>query len=67
MTVRPEWAARASEWPADKNMPVVVYCGSGHRSAMAMVAMQLAGYTNVKSLSGGWKAWVDGGYPGATN
>ena len=48
-------------------MPVVVYCGSGHRSAMAMVAMQLAGYTNVKSLSGGWKAWVDGGYPGATN
>jgi rhodanese-related sulfurtransferase len=63
----PEWAARASEWPADKDMAVVVYCGSGHRSAMAMVAMQLAGYTNVKSLSGGWKAWVDGGYPVATN
>jgi rhodanese-related sulfurtransferase len=62
----PEFVARASEWSVDLNQPVVIYCGSGHRSAIAMVAMQLAGYTDVKSLSGGWKAWVDGGFPVAT-
>jgi len=29
---------------------VVVYCGSGHRSAMAMSALQLLGYKNVRSV-----------------
>jgi rhodanese-related sulfurtransferase len=31
-----------------------------------MMAMQLAGYTDVRSLSGGWKAWTEGGFPVAT-
>jgi rhodanese-related sulfurtransferase len=54
---------RVDEWPTDKGAPVVVYCGSGHRSVMAMVAMQLMGYEDVKSLVGGFGAWVAKDYP----
>jgi rhodanese-related sulfurtransferase len=43
--------------PQDKAAPIVVYCAIGHRGAMAMMALQLAGYTNVKSLSNGFNAW----------
>lgn len=37
---------------------IVVYCGSGHRSAIVMEALTLLGYTNVRSLLGGTKAWM---------
>ena len=53
------------ELPA-KNQPIVVTCGSGHRSAFAMAALQLLGYTNVKSLAGGFGAWKAAGLPVAT-
>lgn len=36
---------------------IVVYCGSGHRSAIAMTALNLLGYTNVRSLLGGFGSW----------
>jgi len=42
---------------ADKMTPVLLYCGSGARSALAAVAMQRLGYSKVMSLSGGYKAW----------
>jgi rhodanese-related sulfurtransferase len=41
----------------DKAQPIVVICSSGHRSALAMAALQLLGYTNVKALTGGLYAW----------
>ncbi len=37
---------------------IVVYCGSGHRSAIVMESLTLLGYTNVRSLLGGTKAWM---------
>ena len=43
----------------DKTTPVLLYCGSGGRSALAAVALQLLGYSNVMSLSGGYKAWCE--------
>jgi rhodanese-related sulfurtransferase len=43
--------------PADKATPIIVTCGSGVRSPMGMVALQLLGYTNVKNLQGGFGAW----------
>ena len=43
--------------PADKATPIIVTCGSGVRSPMAMEALQLLGYTNVKNLQGGFSAW----------
>ncbi|GAB4411238.1 MAG: hypothetical protein Kow00106_05390 [Anaerolineae bacterium] len=57
------FVSRMSEWPADKAQPIVVYCGSGHRSVIAMVAMQLMGYTDVRSLAGGIGAWTAKEYP----
>ncbi len=56
-----EFIARQSEWPA-KNADVAVYCGSGHRSTMAMSMLYTYGYENVTSLKGGFAAWKDAGY-----
>lgn len=49
-------------WPADLDAPIVVYCGSGHRSTLAMTILWSYGYTDVLSLKGGFAAWVDAGY-----
>jgi len=45
------------------NAEIVLYCGGGYRSALAAVSLGLMGYTAVKSMSGGFKAWVKAGYP----
>jgi rhodanese-related sulfurtransferase len=34
-----ELVERRAEWPADKDAPTVIYCGSGHRSTMAMTIL----------------------------
>lgn len=46
-----------------KDQPIVVYCAIGHRGAIAMTVLQLLGYTNVKSLSGGFNAWKAANLP----
>jgi rhodanese-related sulfurtransferase len=51
------------QWPADPDAPIVVYCGSGHRSTIAMTILWSYGYTDVHSLKGGFSEWVDAGYP----
>lgn len=43
----------------DKNTELILYCGGGYRSALATDALQRMGYTNVFSMSGGWKAWKE--------
>jgi len=40
---------------------VVLYCGSGGRSALAAAALQALGYTRVAHLAGGYKAWSASG------
>jgi len=52
--------------PADKAAPIIVMCGSGVRSPMGMVALQLLGYTNVKNLQGGFGAWKTANLPVVT-
>ncbi|MEJ2747621.1 MAG: rhodanese-like domain-containing protein, partial [Anaerolineae bacterium] len=59
-----EFVNMKDEWPADLNAPIVTYCGSGHRSTIAMTILWSYGYTNVRSLKGGFGDWVAGGYPG---
>lgn len=54
--------AQMALWPADKDAQIVIYCGSGHRSTMAMEIMWSLGYTNVSSLKGGFGGWADAGY-----
>ena len=47
----------------DKDAALVLYCGGGFRSALAGDNLQKMGYTNVISMDGGWKAWVEAGFP----
>jgi rhodanese-related sulfurtransferase len=49
--------------PQDKNTPIVTYCAVGHRGAIAMTALQLIGYTNVRSIGGGFNAWLAASLP----
>ncbi len=45
------------------DQPIVIYCASGHRGGMAMAALQLLGYSNVKNLGGGLGAWLKAELP----
>jgi rhodanese-related sulfurtransferase len=45
----------------DKSAEIILYCGGGYRSALAADSLEGMGYTNVYSMAGGWKAWVDSG------
>ena len=58
-----EMIASKDLWPADKDAEIVVYCGSGHRSTMAMEMLLSYGYTNVTSLSAGFSGWAAAEYP----
>jgi molybdopterin/thiamine biosynthesis adenylyltransferase/rhodanese-related sulfurtransferase len=47
----------------DKSSPVVLYCASGQRSALAANTLQdLLGYEDVASMTGGITLWKDRGY-----
>lgn len=47
----------------DKEAEIILYCGGGYRSALSADTLQKMGYTNVASMAGGWRAWVEAGYP----
>ena len=47
----------------DKSTPLVLQCGGGFRSALAADNLQKMGYTNVKSLAGGYRGWCGAGLP----
>lgn len=42
---------------------LIVYCGSGMRSALAADLLQQMGYTNVRSMMGGFRDWSQIGGP----
>jgi rhodanese-related sulfurtransferase len=44
---------------------IVLYCGGGFRSALAAENLVKMGYTNVESMDGGWRGWVEAGLPTA--
>ena len=54
-------AARAAELPTDKTAKIVVYCRSGHESAIAAQTLIDLGYTNIDNLDGGMTAWTGSG------
>jgi rhodanese-related sulfurtransferase len=49
----------------DANAKIILYCGGGFRSALAAENLQKMGYTNVESMDGGWRGWVEAGLPTA--
>jgi rhodanese-related sulfurtransferase len=42
-----------------RDATIILYCASGNRSALAAESLTQMGYTNVASMSGGFRAWVD--------
>ena len=42
---------------------MILYCGGGFRSALVADNLQKMGYTNVESMDGGWRGWVEAGLP----
>lgn len=47
----------------DATTEIVLYCGGGYRSALAAESLGKMGYTNVKSMIGGWRGWTEKGFP----
>jgi len=47
----------------DKDTTILIYCKSGNRSALAAANLTRMGYKNILNIEGGWKAWLDAGYP----
>ncbi len=45
----------------DAGAKIILYCGGGFRSALSADNLQKMGYTNVESMDGGWKGWLDAG------
>jgi rhodanese-related sulfurtransferase len=47
----------------DKDAELILYCGGGFRAALAADNLQKMGYTNVASMAGGWRAWLEANAP----
>ena len=50
-----------AEGALPRDARIVVYCGSGNRSALAADTLQQMGYAHVSSLAGGFRAWAEAG------
>lgn len=46
-----------------KEQPLVVYCRTGGRSALAALNLQRMGFTDVRSVAGGITEWANAGLP----
>lgn len=53
---------RVEDAVPDRDAPVVLYCAGGTRSVLAARSLRELGYTNVKSMAGGFGAWKRNGY-----
>ena len=42
-----------------RDASIVLMCASGNRSALSAESLRVMGYTNVASMAGGFRAWVD--------
>ncbi|MCE7984207.1 MAG: rhodanese-like domain-containing protein, partial [Caldilinea sp. CFX5] len=47
--------------PTDQ--PVVIYCASGFRAALSTAALQILGYSNVRSFPPSYAGWEAAGEP----
>ena len=56
-------ASRLNELPRDTQKPVLLICNTQNRSSATLGALQKAGFTNVKYVTGGMSEWVKRGWP----
>jgi glyoxylase-like metal-dependent hydrolase (beta-lactamase superfamily II)/rhodanese-related sulfurtransferase len=54
---------RIAERVPDQDTPLVLYCGKDQRAILASATLRDMGYTQVKTLSGGFPAWKAAGLP----
>jgi molybdopterin/thiamine biosynthesis adenylyltransferase/rhodanese-related sulfurtransferase len=54
---------RIEDQVPEKSSEIVLYCAGGTRSALAARSLAELGYTNVKSMAGGFSAWKRAGLP----
>ncbi len=50
------------EHVSDTDTELILYCGGGYRSVLAGDNLQKMGYSNVKSMAGGWREWIENEY-----
>jgi len=50
-------------WWADRSRKLVLYCGGGHRSALAARTLSEMGFESVRSLAEGFSGWTQRRYP----
>jgi rhodanese-related sulfurtransferase len=50
-------------WLADRSHKLILYCGGGHRSALATRTLQEMGFESLRSLAEGWTGWTERGLP----
>ncbi len=50
-------------WWADRSRKLVLYCGGGHRSALAAATLLDMGFTTVRSMAEGYAGWTKRGLP----
>ena len=46
-----------------KDRPVILYCSSGYRTAMGVMALQMLGYSNIRGFPPSLQGWKAGGEP----
>ena len=54
-----QYAGRRDELQ-DRDKKWLLFCASSGRAAMATVVLQQMGFTNIKNINGGMKAWKEG-------
>jgi rhodanese-related sulfurtransferase len=59
----PAYPKHLPELSSARDRPLVLYCATGGRSALAADTLQLMGYRNVSSLDGGYARWEQEGLP----
>lgn len=47
----------------EKSTKIILYCGGGFRSVLAAKSLSEMGYSNVFSMVGGYRAWVESQQP----
>lgn len=53
---------RVDEKLPDRDASLILYCAGGNRSALAAVALEDLGYTNVRHMTRGFTGWRDSGF-----
>jgi sulfur-carrier protein adenylyltransferase/sulfurtransferase len=54
---------RIEDQVPEKSAEIVLYCAGGTRSALSARSLEELGYTNVKSMAGGFSGWKRAGLP----